>query len=114
MTQAERERLKRECTDRAMAMLRAAQEKGELTIAEVELYGALVHIFAADINKTGTLLDHFLCLSNGGIQTSILTAIRKGIRCDIEDTHNPRYAQVDDGTSAVQLIIHTNPIKKSR
>jgi len=35
----------------AVKILRGAQESGRLTIDQVELYGALVHVFAADIKK---------------------------------------------------------------
>jgi hypothetical protein len=35
----------------AVKVLRAAQENGDLPIDQVELYGALVHVFAMDVKK---------------------------------------------------------------
>lgn len=58
---------------RAMTILRAAQQDGRLPVEEVALYGAQVHVIAADVEQYGDLIARML--REGGVDPGPIEVI---------------------------------------
>jgi ABC-2 type transport system ATP-binding protein len=61
----------------AVKVLRAAQEAGQLAIAEVELYGSLVHVVAADMERSQQ--DIAAALRRSGIQPGQMSIVEPSL-----------------------------------